>query len=170
MSEVANTFTCFGGSCTVFVAGRGPAGTPEEAVRAATGRLLGWHAQFTRFKADSELAALNRDPRERVPVSPIMARFLTAATEAASMTGGLVDATLLDQIEEVGYKSDRLRASLALPLALALAPARQRAGPAPGEAWRRLEVHVSFRRGDPSAGLACRRRRHRQRPVRRRAR
>jgi thiamine biosynthesis lipoprotein len=140
MTAVANTFTCFGGNCTVFVDGAGPAGTPEEAVSAATDQLLRWHAEFTRFKAESELSALNRDARERVPVSPIMARFIAAAIDSASLTGGLVDATLLDQIEEVGYKSDRLRASLALPLALALAPPRQPGGPAPDERWRQLAV------------------------------
>jgi FAD:protein FMN transferase len=140
MTEVVNTFTCFGGSCTVSLAGTGPAGKLEEAVTEATGQLLRWHAQFTRFKADSELTALNHDPRDRVPVSPIMARFLTGVIEAASLTGGLVDGTLLDQIEEAGYKSDRLRASLALPIALALAPPREPGGPAPGEPWRRLDV------------------------------
>lgn len=138
MTDAVNAFTCFGGGCVVFVEGAGPAGTPEEAVRAATGRLLAWHAQFSRFTTESELAMLNRDPRERLPVTPIMARFLAAAIDAASMTGGLVDATMLDEIEEVGYKSDRLRASVALPLALALAPPRQRGGPAPEERWRQL--------------------------------
>jgi thiamine biosynthesis lipoprotein len=140
MTEAANTFTCFGGNCNVFVEGDGPAGTPEEAVTAATDQLLLWHAQFSRFKTESELATLNRDSRERLPVSPTMARFLAAVIDSASLTGGLVDATMLDQIEEVGYKSDHLRASLALPLALALAPARQPAGPDPTERWRGLSV------------------------------
>jgi thiamine biosynthesis lipoprotein len=138
MSESANKFTCFGGGCVVFVDGAGPAGTPEEAVAAATGPLLAWHAQFSRFTTDSELAMVNRDPRERLPVTPMMARFLGAVVDAASVTGGLVDATMLDQIEQVGYKSDRLRASLALPLALALAPPRRRGGPASEERWREL--------------------------------
>ena len=142
MSAIANTFTCFGGSCVVFVDGAGPAGTPEEAVTAATGQLLAWHAQFTRFKPESELALLNRDPRERLPVTPVMARFLAAVIDAANLTGGLVDATLLDEIEAVGYKSDRLRASLALPLALALAPPRRPAAAAPEQRWRRLAVDL----------------------------
>ena len=73
-------------------------------------------------------------------VSPLMARLAEAAITAGRLTDGLVDATLLDQIEEVGYKSDRLRASLALPLALALAPPRQPGGPAPDERWRQLAV------------------------------
>jgi thiamine biosynthesis lipoprotein len=140
MTEAANTFTCFGGNCTVFVDGDGPAGTPAQAVTAATDQLLVWHAQFSRFKIESELATLNRDLRERLPVSPIMARFLAAVVDSAALTGGLVDATMLDRIEQVGYKADHLRASLALPLALALAPPRAPAGPDPAERWRSLAV------------------------------
>jgi FAD:protein FMN transferase len=140
MSEATNTFTCFGGNCNVLVDGAGPAGTPSEAVTMVTDQLLRWHAQFSRFKPASELAMLNRDSSERLSVSPIMRRFVQAAIDSASLTGGLVDATLLDQIEEVGYKSDHLRASLALPLALALAPPRAAGGPDPAARWRALEV------------------------------
>jgi thiamine biosynthesis lipoprotein len=142
MTSIANKFTCFGGASVVLVDGAGPAGTAEEAMTAATGQLLAWHAQFSRFTTDSELSRLNDDPRERVPVSPIMARFLAAVLDAATLTGGLVDATLLNAIEEAGYKQDRLRASLALPLALALAPPRECGGPAPDERWRRLAVDL----------------------------
>lgn len=140
MTAARNTFTCFGGACTVFVDGRGPAGAPQEAVAAATDQLLRWHDQFSRFKPASELVSLNRDPRERVPVSPIMARFVQAVLDTAKLTGGLVDGTLLDQIEEAGYTSDHLRASLALPLALALAPPRRPAEAHPAGAWREVEV------------------------------
>ncbi|MGI8803506.1 MAG: FAD:protein FMN transferase [Solirubrobacteraceae bacterium] len=140
MTEAANTFTCFGGACTVFVDGGGPAGEPEDAVSAATDQLLLWHDQFSRFKPASELTSLNDDPRETVAVSPIMLRFVEAVIDAATGTGGLVDATMLDQIEEAGYKADHLRASLALPLALALAPPRSPAGPDPAAAWRAVAV------------------------------
>ncbi|HEY5318018.1 MAG TPA: FAD:protein FMN transferase [Solirubrobacteraceae bacterium] len=138
MTEVANKFTCFGGACVVFLDGAGPAGTVDEAVIAATDQLLAWHTLFSRFKPESELSMLNHDPRERLPVSPIMARFLEAAIDAAELTGGLVDATMLDEIEAAGYKTDRLRATLALPLALALAPPRERGGPAPVQRWRQI--------------------------------
>jgi thiamine biosynthesis lipoprotein len=142
VTEATNTFTCFGGNSNVLVDGSGPAGSPTEAVTAATDQLLLWHAQFSRFKIESELSTLNRDSRERCPVSETMARFVQAAIDSASFTGGLVDATLLDQIEDVGYKSDHLRASLALPLALALAPPRVPAGPDPAARWRQVSVDL----------------------------
>lgn len=140
MTEATSTFTCFGGACSVLVDGSGPAGAPQEAVSAAVDQLLEWHDQFSRFKPASELARLNANPRERVPVSPIMARFVQAVLDAASLTGGLVDGTMLDQIEQAGYNSEHLRASLALPLALALAPPRRAAGPDPVASWRKVEV------------------------------
>jgi FAD:protein FMN transferase len=142
MSEAARTFTCFGGACTVVVEGTGPAGTPEEAVRAARDFLLEWHETFSRFKPASELARLNRDPRERVPVSPPMAGFAQAAVDVASVTGGLVDATLLEEIEDAGYRADHLRAEVALFLALMRAPARQPGAPHPVARWREIEVDV----------------------------
>ncbi|HWH11675.1 MAG TPA: FAD:protein FMN transferase [Solirubrobacteraceae bacterium] len=142
MPQATNTFTCFGGNSNVLVEGAGPAGTPAEAVTTATDQLLIWHAQFSRFKTESELGMINRDPRERFPVSPTMAAFVQAVVDSASRTGGLVDATLLDQIEEVGYRSDHLRASLALPLALALAPPREPARPDPAERWRGVSVDL----------------------------
>ena len=143
MTEAARTFTCFGGACTVVVDGTGPAGTPEEAVRAAADSLLEWHETFSRFKPASELARLNRDPRERVRVSAMMARFAQAAVDAASATGGLVDATLLDELEEAGYRGDDLRAEVPLFVALIRAPARQPAGARPVARWREIEVDVS---------------------------
>ncbi len=146
MTESTNTFTCFGGACTVLVDGDGPAGSPAAAVTAATDQLLLWHEQFSRFKPASELTSLNRDPRDRVPVSPMMAQFVQAMLDVAELTDGLVDGTMLDQIEEAGYKVDHLRASLALPLALALAPPRRPAGPHPAGPWR--EVEVDHERGE----------------------
>jgi thiamine biosynthesis lipoprotein len=60
---------------------------------------------------------------------------------------------MLDRIEEVGYKADHLRASLALPLALALAPPRAPAGPDPAARWRELEVDVDRGEVARPAGL-----------------
>ena len=142
MIEASRTFTCFGGNTTVSVVGAGPLGAPEEAVIAARDRLLVWHALFSRFKPESELSRLNRSDATTVAVSAIMARFARAAVDAAEATGGLVDATLLDEIEGLGYNSDRVCGSLALPLALALAPPRRAAGPHPDRRWRTIDVDL----------------------------
>ena len=64
---------------------------------------------------------LNADPREVVPVSTTMARLVAAVREAAEATGGLVDGTLLGEIEAAGYVGD-LPAPLPLELTLRLAP------------------------------------------------
>ena len=66
MREHAARFACFGGACTVHVAGDGPAGTAPDAVAAARRRLLGWHDRLTRFDPRSELSILNADPRAHV--------------------------------------------------------------------------------------------------------
>jgi thiamine biosynthesis lipoprotein len=142
MIEASRTFTCFGGNTTVAVVGAGPLGEPAEAVIAARDLLLVWHAAFSRFKPDSELSRLNRDASPSVPVSAIMARFVRAAIDAAEATGGLVDATMLDAIEGLGYKAERFHGSLALPLALALAPARRPARPHPDRRWSTIDVDL----------------------------
>jgi thiamine biosynthesis lipoprotein len=142
MIEASRTFTCFGGNTTVIVEGAGPAGEPGEAVFAARDLLLVWHAAFSRFKPESELSRLNHDERTSVPVTALMARFAQAVVDAAHATGGLVDATMLDEIEGLGYKTERFQGSLALPLALALAPPRRPAGPDPERRWSTIEVDL----------------------------
>lgn len=111
-------FDCFGGRCGVW-------GGDEAAARR---QLEAWHRRFSRFRPDSELSRLNRDPREVVPVSVEMARLLIAIRDAAAATGGLVDATLLGEIEAAGYATD-LGAPVPLDVALALAPPRAPARP-----------------------------------------
>ena len=143
MLEASRTFTCFGGNTTVLVEGAGPLGEPGEAVVAARDLLLVWHAAFSRFKPESELSRLNHDERASVPVTAMMARFAQAVVDAAQATGGLVDATMLDEIEGLGYKAERFQGSLALPLALALAPPRQPAGAHPDRRWRTIEVDLA---------------------------
>ena len=123
--ETVRRFGCFGSDCAVVVAGDGA----EHAAAEAEAALLTWHRRFTRFSPASELSQLNADPRGTVPVTPMMARFVQAAIDAAHETGGLVDATLIGALEDAGYRSD-LRGSLPLSIALGLAPARRPAAPA----------------------------------------
>ncbi|MGA2010820.1 MAG: FAD:protein FMN transferase [Solirubrobacteraceae bacterium] len=138
--EAIESFPCFGGHCSVRVTGRGPAGTAREAALHAKRRLLDWHRQFSRFEAGSELSALNADPRATVPVSAEMARFVELALRAAAMTGGLVDPTLVGDIERAGYARHHDGNAIPLSRALALAPARAAGAAGPAAAWREVAV------------------------------
>src|SRR3954471_9002062 len=106
MAEVREEFACFGSTCGVAVTGDVPGRDARAAVALARSFLLEWHERFTRFDPTSELSRLNADPREVVPVSDSMARFAEAVVSAARETGGLVDATLLSEIEAAGYRAD----------------------------------------------------------------
>jgi hypothetical protein len=72
--EAIERLECFGGHVTVIVMGDGKAGTPVAATAMVKRRLLGWHAQLSRFDPASELCALNAAPRATVPVSAVVAR------------------------------------------------------------------------------------------------
>ena len=135
LAETVRRFACFGSHCMVAVAGEGA----DQAAREAEAALLGWHRRFTRFSPDSELSQLNADPRATVPVTPLMARFVQAAIDAARQTDGLVDATLLGGLEQAGYRRD-LPGSLPLSIALGLAPARHPAAPARHARWAQVRV------------------------------
>jgi thiamine biosynthesis lipoprotein len=137
--EVSSTFDCFGSSCTVIVRGDGEHCSAREAVASARSRLLDCHERFSRFLPESELSRLNRDLRREVPVSSLLARLAQAVFTAGSLSGGLVDATLLDELETAGY-SGELREPITLERALALAPPRRAARPALAARWRKIEV------------------------------
>ena len=138
-AETIERFPCFGGSCGVVVAGHTPAASAASAAAQARERLLEWHARFSRFEPGSELSRLNADEREEIPVSPLMAYLAALARHGAQLTGGLVDATLLGELESSGYERE-LPPALPLRLALALAPPRRPAGPSPVARWRSLQI------------------------------
>jgi thiamine biosynthesis lipoprotein len=137
--EASESFSCFGSTCAVHVIGSGPAGTAEDAVRMAKGRLLSWHRRFSRFDPTSELCWLNSHPGHTVAVSTDMAAFVAAAIDACRLTDGLVDPTLLDQLANAGYRSDRV-GGLPLRVALAAAPPRRPARPRADSRWREIGV------------------------------
>jgi thiamine biosynthesis lipoprotein len=141
-AEVSETFECFGSTCSAVVTGSGRAGSAADAVASIRRTLLAWHRSFSRFIPGSELSRLNGDPREQVLVSPLMARFAQAVVRAGSLTGGLVDATMLEQLEREGYTRD-LDDPLPLERALTLAPARRRAAAAASRNWRLLDVDIA---------------------------
>ncbi|MGD1050438.1 MAG: FAD:protein FMN transferase [Solirubrobacteraceae bacterium] len=148
--EANETFDCFGGSATVLVGGRGPGGPAAVAATLAKRRLLEWHQQFSRFEPESELSKLNEDPRETVPVSPVMARLIAAIIDAARSSGGLIDGSLVGELERAGYAEHlELDSSVPLATALARAPARAPAGPRPQPLWEIVSL-------DPRAGTVTR--------------
>ena len=139
--EFGVSFGCFGGTCLLVATGGVEAGI------AAKLRLLDWHARYTRFDPASELCRLNADPREAVPVSPVLARLAQAIVDAAELSGGLVDGTLARELEAAGYRSD-LDGSLPLRRAADPRPARPRSD----ARWRGLSVDGAVVRRPP--GLA----------------
>jgi FAD:protein FMN transferase len=133
--EQREEFGCFGSRCTVLVADADP-GRAAVALVTARRRLEAWHHQFSRFESDSELSRLNENGAETVPVSPLMRRVVEAGLQAARATGGLVDPTLLTQIERAGYESHYEGPGLPLLDSLGRAPARRPGGPAREATWR----------------------------------
>jgi thiamine biosynthesis lipoprotein len=112
------------------------------------------HVTLTRFDRGSELSRLNADPRELVPISGILAGALRAALQAAELTGGLVDPTLLGELERAGYATSRLGVEPAdLGAALRAAPRRRPAQPRAGASWRAIEVGERWVRRPPGLRL-----------------
>jgi len=143
-AETHRSFACFGGAVAVHIRGAGPNGGEEDADRCHE-LLLGAHRGLSRFEPDSELSRLNRDRREAVPASALLMALAAAAGEAGEKSGGLVDATLLGEIERAGYRESlagpRPAASvLTLAEALAIAPPRRAAGPSPAGGWRHVSI------------------------------
>jgi thiamine biosynthesis lipoprotein len=96
-----------------------------------------WEATLSRFRANSELAALNRRAGEPVVVSALFFEVLQTALAAARATGGLYDPTLLRQIIRVGYD----RSFDDLPAVMGAAP--ELGGP--GGSWRWIQIDAARR-------------------------
>ena len=146
IGETTESFECFGGRCAVRVS------DPDKpaalaAVEGARHTLLEAHRALSRFEPDSELSRLNRDPRRTVPVSPLVRQLVAAALSAGLRSGGLVDATLVDEIEACGYTESR-DFSLG-SAAVHLSACGGRAAPSPRAGWCELAV-------DESAGTVSR--------------
>ena len=66
----------------------------RDAARVAA-RVRAWAARLTRHTPTSTLMLANADPRSIVPIRPTLAAALRWAEDAADLTGGIVDATML---------------------------------------------------------------------------
>jgi len=97
---VAASFSALGTTATVAVLN--PTRLP-----AAQNQLARWletvDRTCSRFRPDSELARANAAAGTTVSVSPLFARFLRFALEAARTTDGRVDPTLGIHLREAGY-------------------------------------------------------------------
>jgi len=142
MAEHDLEFKAMGSHVRLLVGEPGP-GMPPAAVAAEQGRRFveDFDATLSRFKPDSELCRLNADPRERVPASELMRRAVEAGICAAERSDGLVDPTLVGEIETAGYVASRAGVDgLPLAAALAEAPERRPAAARPDQRWRELAV------------------------------
>lgn len=142
MGEHDLTFDAMGSHVRLLIGEPGPGMAPA-ADAAEQGRRFveDFDRALSRFKPDSELCRLNADPRERVPASELMRRAVEAGVLAAEWSDGLVDPTLIGEIEQAGYVASRAGMS-GVPLADALAdaPERRPASPRPEQRWRGFEV------------------------------
>jgi FAD:protein FMN transferase len=106
-------------------------GAGEAELLAVRKLFEGWELVFSRFLADSELSRVNRSASPVVPVSPLFARAVRTALDAAGQTDGLVDPTLGTAIESAGYDRDFDR----------LGEDDRPLGPAVPGAWRAIRLH-----------------------------
>src|SRR5690242_7673406 len=142
MSEHDLTFDAMGSHVRLLIGDPGPGMAPAaEAAEQGRRFVEDFDRTLSRFNPNSELCRLNHDRRQRVPASELMRRAVEAGLLAAEWSEGLVDPTLLAEIEAAGYVASRAGMS-GVPLADALAdaPARHPASPRPEQRWRGFEV------------------------------
>jgi FAD:protein FMN transferase len=119
--------------------GRLPA--PLQAAEAQRRYVEDFAMRLSRFRDDSELCALNRDPRSEVPASILLRTAVSAGLWAAHRSAGLVDPTLVDEIESVGYEhSQEGHEPASLTEALAGAPPLRPARANPHARFKQVEV------------------------------
>lgn len=150
--EARRDLEVFGGRASLHALGRGPDGrSPEASLVWAAAQLRTIHARLTRFDDRSELSLLNADPRPEVAVSPLLARLCEAVAWAGELSGGLVDATRLADLEAAGYSASR-RGQVRLDPTVVLEHDRLPARPAaPHPDAGHARVHV-----DRARSVVCR--------------
>ncbi len=142
MSGADLTFRAMGCEIRLIVGAPGPGGI-DPAAAAADGRAFieDFNRRLSRFRPGSELRTLNAHPADAAPASALLRTAVGAAMAAAAQTGGLVDPTLVDQIERLGYSSSHEGVAPAdLRSALATAPSRRPAQPDPARRWALIDV------------------------------
>ena len=95
----------FGTVALVAVAETGNGGL-ERAVAAVERTVAEFDAACSRFRADSELTALNASAGKAVRVGPVLLEAVNAALRAARLTEGDVDPTVGEALIALGYDRD----------------------------------------------------------------
>jgi thiamine biosynthesis lipoprotein len=114
---------------------------PLEAADRARAFMLEFSDRLSRFRSDSDLTVLNRDPRAVVGAPGLLRAAVRAGLWAAQRSGGLVDPTLVRELQASGYGHSLIGARPAsLPEALRHAPPRRPARPDPRAAWQEIDV------------------------------
>jgi FAD:protein FMN transferase len=143
MNEYDTQFECMGSQVRLIVGPPVARGLPSAEQTATKARvwLDDYDRRLSRFRPDSELCRLNADPREEVKASLLLRQVVAAALWSAEHTGGLVDPTVIDRLEQRGYSASRTGVAPA-PLgdALAAAPDRKPAAPDPRGRWRAIHI------------------------------
>ena len=142
MSSADVTFRAMGSEIRMIVGPAGPAGVdPIDAVAEAKVFIEEFEQCLSRFRPDSELCALNSYVGDVVPAKALLRDAVAAGIDAAARTGGLVDPTLVGEIEGAGYAESREGTEPAdLRTALLMAPERRPARPSPARQWAMIEV------------------------------
>jgi thiamine biosynthesis lipoprotein len=141
-TEHEHSFELFGTRVRVLVSSAMPSALATQLIAGRVKhRLQAIHRELTRFEPSSELNHLNAHAGEPVRVSETLLGGVQAALQAARLSDGLVDPTVLSELERAGYATSRVGISPA-PLADALrwAPPRSPAGPGPAAEWKRIHV------------------------------
>ncbi|HMH91333.1 MAG TPA: FAD:protein FMN transferase [Streptosporangiaceae bacterium] len=129
-----DSFGVFGTTAVLLVTDSAALG---EARAIADRELAAVDRAASRFRADSELTALNQAGGAARPVSPLFADLIAAALRAARLTDGAVDPTCAAALAALGYDRDFEQVRAGTPAA----PSAWRAGPVPG--WRSVELDTA---------------------------
>lgn len=134
MTTVAtDTFPVFGTTAVLLVTAADALGPARQI---ADRELAAVDLACSRFRPDSELAALNGAGGAAMPVSELFAALIGAALDAARLTGGAVDPTCGAALASLGYDRDFALVRAAWD---AVGSADGRAsGPVPG--WQQVEL------------------------------
>jgi thiamine biosynthesis lipoprotein len=143
IDELDYTFHAMGSEVRLLIGERlvNSAPPPLEAADRERAFVLNFGDRLSRFRPDSDLSVLNRDPAAIVAGPPLLRAAISAGRWAAERSGGLVDPTLVRALQRSGYDHSLDGVEPAsLAEALANAPARRAAHPDPSARWRQIVV------------------------------